>query len=295
MTQLGTSSDTATATAAATAAASDELLLPRLVASALLPALARLLPHTCDALSAASNALLRNDYAAELLLFDLPTAAAAQLAAAAVRALDAACDSLAVPVLLGVGDGSGAIDASSAGSGAWVDVAAASPRSPAGGASSLASAPSPQALLFALAALRLLHSVVQWREVVADAELQRLALQRVVVDGLGALLDYCEAPALPPHARVALHLPGTAAAPVAAQLVPAAAAPLACQHFGGTLLASVISLVPPAWLAAEPAGEAARRIRAWTRTALAAAAVPAGGSGGSWLSVLRSAASAWRA
>lgn len=215
----------------AAAATSDEMLLPRLVATTLVPAAARLLPHSCDALSAASNALQRDDIVAELCLFDLPPASVETLAAAAERALVAAADVLAVPVILAQPEGGV--------HGGWIDAAAPM-------------LPATETLLMALGALRLLNSAIQWRDVVSDAFLRRFALARVLAGTSGLLAPLLEHTLT--HAR-AVHLGGTLLASALALLPSAWLFPAAAGA----------STAPDA-----DADAANLRLRGWVRAALLA-------------------------
>jgi hypothetical protein len=146
---------------------------------------------------------------------------------------------------------------------------------------------SPLSLLYALGALRLLQSVLLWREALPDAVLQRLALVSVTAHALGPLLRFC----LQGQAAVAVSAPSqdapsTAKQPVSLSLrggagassrpglgataqrssdavfsassttgvgstdaaAAGAAASVSHLHVAGSLLATLCDLLPPEWL-----------------------------------------------
>lgn len=191
----------------AAAAASDESLLPRLVASALLPATLKLLPAAVDPLAVGATARIAaaGGLLSELHLYDLPADAARAIAAAAASALTQGCRSVIVPLILerptaasassaSANPADGSAVASGGGSG-WIavdpDADGGSGAASGGGGSLRAAQPSPITLLYVGSALRALHSLVVWREAVPEPTLQHLALGTVIAGALRPLMDAC--------------------------------------------------------------------------------------------------------
>lgn len=263
----------------AAAAASDESLLPRLVASALLPAALKLIPVAADPLvSAATSRIAGNGgLLSELHLYDLPADAGPAIASAAAAALTQGCRSLIVPLLLerpAPATSSPAPTAAATGGSGWTVLGADEASGLASGADLRAARPAPLTLLYVGCALRALHSLVAWREAQAVPEptLQHLALGTVIASALRPLLDACLLGILAETSTDGVSAPGSSASgrPAAAVRLlvgpsarGSAADPLSAAgrqqqrqqqpsaaliHLGGTVLASIAQLLPSKWL-----------------------------------------------
>jgi hypothetical protein len=209
------------------AVATDEALLPALVASAALPRVAALLAHPAGVWDpAGAPSSLPHAVAAvrELLVFEPPADRVKELLGAVAGGLQAAALEAAVPVLAATttttAGGNGAVTLAAASLGCW------------------------------LRGLMLLHAVAAWEGVLAPQLLARLGVGQVVGGLLLPAVRWLSA------AAAGGAVGGGAAAVVSsvasqpALMLPAPALP----RLAGVLLASIVAAVPAGWLTADGHG-----------------------------------------